>query len=163
MRDHLFKYDRVLADAMKPLTGLNSRQGIYQQVIDRFATGQASHKDCEDLRVAVDMVQLQLKHSVQSLNDLETKVNESVSEYLRTTKQDWLRQQGGGSLSVIDEALFKQLEVFHQLLLESLFLKRFNTIGCKMKIYQERLRELNFLELLLAFRDENAEADDFEL
>ena len=88
MRDHLFKYDRVLADAMKPLTGLDSLQAM---VIDRFATGQASQKDCEDLRVAVDMVQLQLKHSVQSLNDLETKVNESVSEYLRTTKQDWLR------------------------------------------------------------------------
>lgn len=32
-----------------------------------------------------------------------------------------------------------------------------------MKIYQERLREINFLELLLAFRDENAEAEDFEL
>jgi hypothetical protein len=48
-------------------------------------------------------------------------------------------------------------------LLESLHLKRFNTIGCKMKIYQERLREINFIELLLAFRDENAEAQDFEL
>jgi hypothetical protein len=29
MRDELTTYDRVLADAVKPLAGLNCRQGIY--------------------------------------------------------------------------------------------------------------------------------------
>ena len=47
--------------------------------------------------------------------------------------------------------------------MDSLILKRFNTVGCKMKIYQERLREINFIEILLALRDERAETvDDFQ-
>jgi hypothetical protein len=46
-----------------------------------------------------------------------------------------IKASGGGSLSVIDEALFKDLGIFHSLLTDSLILKRVNTVGCKMKVY----------------------------
>ena len=32
-------------------------------------------------------------------------------------------------------------------------MKKFNLVGCKMKVYQERMKEIHFLELLQTFRE----------
>lgn len=39
VRDELTKFDRTLADSLKPLTEIENRS-IYHQVIDKFALGQ---------------------------------------------------------------------------------------------------------------------------
>jgi hypothetical protein len=45
------------------------------------------------------------------------------------------------------------MNILPDLLNESLTMKKFNLVGCKMKVYLERLREINFLELVSFFRE----------
>lgn len=56
--------------------------------------------------------------------------------------------------------MFKELQVIVDLVGESLTLKKFNLIGCKMRIYQERLKEINFVKLLLTLQGVQEEQDD---
>jgi hypothetical protein len=42
---------------------------------------------------------------------------------------------------------------------ENLSLRKINLVGCKMKIYQERLKDINFLELVSILRDEDEQPD----
>jgi hypothetical protein len=41
-----------------------------------------------------------------------------------------------------DEEMFRDLGILVDLLNESLAMKKFNLVGCKMKIYQERMKEI---------------------
>lgn len=41
-----------------------------------------------------------------------------------------------------DEDVFEDISILVELLNESLSMKKFNLIGCKMKVYQERMREI---------------------
>ena len=49
IKEELTKFDRSLADSVKPLTDLNDRN-IYYQVIDKFAQGTEKVNDAEELR-----------------------------------------------------------------------------------------------------------------
>lgn len=40
-----------------------------------------------------------------------------------------------------------------ELVRDSLQNKKMNLLGCKMKIYQERLRQMQFLEILTRFKE----------
>ena len=53
IREELNKFDRALADSVKPLTDLNDRN-IYYQVIDKFAHGHEKMNDADELRQAID-------------------------------------------------------------------------------------------------------------
>ena len=49
IRDELNKFDRTLADAVRPLTELQDRN-IYFKVIDKYSLGQEKVNDAEDLK-----------------------------------------------------------------------------------------------------------------
>ena len=49
----------------------------------------------------------------------------------------------------------KSLKGVIQLTRDSLQQKRMNLLGCKMKIYQERMRQIQFLEILSRFKHLN--------
>lgn len=53
-----------------------------------------------------------------------------------------------------DEGVRKELQAIVEMAAESITLKKFNLVGCKMKIYQERLKHLNFLDLLSLLKDD---------
>lgn len=59
IRDDLYRFDRMLADSMKPLTdSMNISRNLYANVIDKFTAGTQSSQDVEELRMAVDKLQL---------------------------------------------------------------------------------------------------------
>ena len=49
IKEELVKFDRALADSVKPFTDLQDRN-IYYQVIDKFAQGKEKMNDAEELR-----------------------------------------------------------------------------------------------------------------
>ena len=49
-------------------------------------------------------------------------------------------------------SIFKNLIGIAQLVRETLQQKRMNLLGCKMKIYQERLRQIQFLEIISRYK-----------
>ena len=114
--EELGHFDRQLADVMRPFTDLRElsegKGNLYGPVLDKFAAGRQSRGDAEELRAAVDRLQLQLKAQLEALGQLEAKA-EAVPEPL-----------------------------LGALLAESVRLKKVNLLGCKMKIYQERLKDL---------------------
>lgn len=81
VRDDLAKFDRFLADSMKPLTEIQSTN-IYDQVIDKFASGQCTSRDAEELREAVDKLQVQLKLSIAKLESIEGKIASDLRDFL---------------------------------------------------------------------------------
>ena len=48
LRDELMKFDRQLADSVKPLTDLSDKN-IYYNVIDKYAQGQDKKGDADEL------------------------------------------------------------------------------------------------------------------
>lgn len=48
--------------------------------------------------------------------------------------------------------IYKNLIGIAQLTRETLQQKRVNLLGCKMKIYQERMRQIQFLEIISRFK-----------
>ena len=71
IRDDLAKFDRQLADSMRPITDLNElhegKSHLYSAVIDKFTQGKQSKSDAEELVAAVDRMQVQLKRQVRTL------------------------------------------------------------------------------------------------
>lgn len=57
--------------------------------------------------------------------------------------------------SVENAKLFKCLMGIIESAKESLQLKKVNLLGCKMKIYQERMRQVQFLEILSRYKTIN--------
>ncbi len=57
IKEDLNKFDRALADSVKPLTDLNE-DNIYEAVIDKFAKGQEKLNDAEELKNAIDRMQV---------------------------------------------------------------------------------------------------------
>jgi hypothetical protein len=151
VRDELSKFDRTLADSMKPLTDIENKS-IYHQVIDKFATGQFNSKDAQELRLAVDKMQVQLKICVSKIEAIENRISSDLKDYLSERAQEFRDENPKGNLNLQEEAMFKELQVIIDLISESVTLKKFNLIGCKMRIYQERMKELSFIELLTSFR-----------
>lgn len=78
------KFDRLLADSMKPLTDFNDIQNgkssLYNTVLDKMTTTSSlkpenALKQAEDLKSAVDKLQIQLKRQVQNLQAIDNKIN----------------------------------------------------------------------------------------
>ena len=82
IRDELNKFDRTLADAVRPLTDLQDRN-IYFKVIDKFSLGQEKVNDAEELRQAIDRMQVQLKKNVNQLEKLDKRINESLEPLIQ--------------------------------------------------------------------------------
>jgi len=57
IKEELGKFDRALCDSVKPLTDLQDRN-IYQQVLDKFTKGEEKINDADELRLAVDRMQV---------------------------------------------------------------------------------------------------------
>jgi|TARA_B110000285_G_C14942588_1_gene522760 hypothetical protein len=57
----------------------------------------------------------------------------------------------------------KSLKGVIQLTRDSLQQKRVNLLGCKMKIYQERMRQIQFLEILSRFKFLNNYQNIYEM
>ena len=144
IKEELNKFDRALADAVRPLTDLNDRN-IYYQVIDKFAQGKEKISDMDDLKLAIDRMQVQLKKNIGVLDKLEKRINEGLKDVINA-KISMFRG---------DEEMFRDLLLLVDLLNESLAIKKFNLVGCKMKVYQERMKEINFLEMLSMFREDD--------
>jgi hypothetical protein len=124
-------FDKQLADIMRPFTDLrqlSEGNSLYGPVLDKFVNGKQNRVDADELRMAVDRLQLQLKSQLETLSILETK----VSEEMRVA-------QGSSNSSLVED---KGLSVIADLLMESIILKKVNLVGCKMKIYQERMKDL---------------------
>ena len=69
-------------------------------------------------------------------------MNEDLKEPLASKADELKRSSGNDRLSVEDETMIKELSVVVDLLLESINLKKFNLIGCKMKVYAERMKDI---------------------
>jgi hypothetical protein len=151
LRDDLQGFDRILADHMRPLLSFESRvaqdhsQGapLYKEVLDRMlASPHAVDLDLSDLKSAVDKVQLQFKRLQPLLAKVEERIEADIKEYLSEVREKLRGDRGGNGVALEDEGLLRELEVYGQLLWDSLMLKRANLVGCKMRIYQERMREI---------------------
>jgi hypothetical protein len=136
---------------MRPLLSFESRvaqdhsQGapLYKEVLDRMlASPHAVDLDLSDLKSAVDKVQLQFKRLQPLLGKVEERIEADIREYLSEVREKLRGDRGGNGVALEDEGLLRELEVYGQLLWDSLMLKRANLVGCKMRIYQERMREI---------------------
>jgi hypothetical protein len=54
-----------------------------------------------------------------------------------------------------DDDVSDEIGILISLLNESLTMKKFNLVGCKMKIYQERMRQMSFLEMITTFKKDD--------
>jgi hypothetical protein len=70
-------------------------------------------------------MQVQLKKNVNALEKLDKRINENLQDLINARV----------SMFRGDEELFKDLGVLVELLNESLSMKKFNLVGCKMKVY----------------------------
>ena len=131
IKEELNKFDRALADSVKPLTDIQDRN-IYEQVLSKFTKGEEKLNDAEELRQAIDRMQVQLKKNVNTLDKLDKRINDSLAQLINARV----------SMFRGDDEMFRDMGVLVDLLNESLSMKKFNLIGCKMKIYQERMREI---------------------
>ncbi len=52
-----------------------------------------------------------------------------------------------------DDDVSDEIGILVTLLNETLTMKKFNLVGCKMKIYQERMRQMSFLDLITIFKE----------
>lgn len=129
IQEDLNKFDRQLADSVRPLTDIQDRN-IYSQVLDKFSLGHEKVNDADELRLAIDRMQVQLKKNINSIEKLDKRINESLQDLIHARV----------SMFRGDEELFKDLGVLVELLNESLSMKKFNLVGCKMKVYHERMR-----------------------
>jgi hypothetical protein len=98
--------------------------------------------DLSDLKSAVDKVQLQFKRLQPLLTKVEGRIEADIREYLSEVREKLRGDRGGNGVALEDEGMLRELEVYGQLLWDSLMLKRANLVGCKMRIYQERMREI---------------------
>ena len=150
LRDDLQGFDRILADHMSPLLSFESRvvqdhshaAPLYKEVLDRMLASPHSDLDLDDLKAAVDKVQLQFKRLQPLLTKVEERIEADVREYLSEVREKLRGDRGGNGVALEDEGMLRELEVYGQLLWDSLMLKRANLVGCKMRIYQERMREI---------------------
>lgn len=158
LRDKLVRFDRMLADSMKPLIDCEGNDsGLYSSVIDKFVEGTQGANDAEELRIAIDKIQIQFKVNLASLDQLEREIQTDIRDAFQK-HSDTLKEQQ--IFTIHDDAMFKELQVIFDLLVDSLSLKKFNLVGCKMKIYQERMKELNFLELMETMRERRDEDEE---
>jgi len=136
---------------MRPLLSFESRVAqdhsqiapLYKEVLDRMlASPHAVDLDLSDLKSAVDKVQLQFKRLQPLLTKVEERIEADIREYLIEVREKLRSDRGGNGIALEDEGLLRELEVYGQLLWDSLMLKRANLVGCKMRIYQERMREI---------------------
>jgi hypothetical protein len=150
LRDDLQGFERILADHMRPLLTFESRVAqdhshaapLYKEVLDRMLASPHSDLDLDDLKSAVDKVQLQFKRLQPLLTKVEERIEADVREYLSEVREKLRGDRGGNGVALEDEGMLRELEVYGQLLWDSLMLKRANLVGCKMRIYQERMREI---------------------
>lgn len=77
-------------------------------------------------------MQVQLKKNMNVLDKLEKRINESLADLINARV----------SMFRGDEEIFRDTLILVDLLNESLSMKKFNLVGCKMKIYQERMKEI---------------------
>lgn len=83
IQSDLFKFDRLLADSMKPLLDCNNETGgLYVSVIDRFVDGKHTTQDAEELRMAIDRMQIQFKINADALAKIDAKIKERVTDYV---------------------------------------------------------------------------------
>lgn len=101
-------------------------------MLDKFTKGEEKINDAEELRQAIDRMQVQLKKNMNALDKLEKKINDSLAQLI-SARVAMFRG---------DEDIFRDLGVLVDLLNESLAMKKVNLVGCKMKIYQERMKEI---------------------
>jgi hypothetical protein len=136
---------------MRPLLSFESRVAqdhshaapLFKEVLDRMlASPHAADLDLSDLKSAVDKVQLQFKRLQPLLAKVEERIEADIREYLGEVREKLRGDRGGNGVALEDEGLLRELEVYGQLLWDSLMLKRANLVGCKMRIYQERMREI---------------------
>ena len=91
-------------------------------------------------------MQIQFKKNKRQLDDIEDLIVKELEEELESNEK------------LVNDANYpsaKSLKGVIQLTRDSLQQKRMNLLGCKMKIYQERLRQIQFLEILSRFKDLN--------
>ncbi len=80
--------------------------------------------DVDMLIQAIERVQIKLKENSKELKNIEDKIDDGLKGFINANLQNHK-----------DFDLFKDMLVIPELMYESLALKKFNLVGCKMKIY----------------------------
>jgi hypothetical protein len=91
-------------------------------------------------------LQIQFKKNYALLADLDHQVSENLEKYIEANLEifeDHGRENTG---------LFKILLGLIELTREAIQQKKMNLLGCKMKVYQERMRQMQFLEIISRFK-----------
>lgn len=130
VKDDLEKFDKHLADSVRPLTDIQDKDYKFL-ITDKFSLGQQKMNNADDLKSAIDRMQVQLKNNFKSLDKLQRKITD-LSNYIH---RETNKYKG-------EDDVFEDISILIDLLNESLTMKKFNLVGCKMKVYQERLREI---------------------
>lgn len=141
---------------------------MYERVIDKISQlnfykdidkmdKKAKHKHNEykknvesglnELKDAFSVVQIKFKESLSFLQSQETEIRIKLEEKYNDNSH-LFESNGYINTSAKDNAqgLIKMVK-------ECLQNKKINLLGCKMKIYQERLRQIQFIEILCRFKE----------
>jgi hypothetical protein len=70
-------------------------------------------------------MQVQLKKNMNTLDKLDKRINDSLAQLINARV----------SMFRGDDEIFRDLGILVDLLNESLSMKKFNLVGCKMKVY----------------------------
>lgn len=81
------------------------------------------------------------------MNEIEKDLTENLEVRLENNLSRF--NQNGNE----NKAVIKNLVGIIKLVRDSLQHKKMNLLGCKMKIYQERLRQIQFLEVLNKYKE----------
>lgn len=81
---------------------------------------------------AVDTIQLKITKQHDELDNIQQRIRQEYMSKITHEEEDMLKNNQS---TPEDAAMIIELKGIGQLLQDSLILKRFNTVGCKMKIY----------------------------
>ena len=173
IREKLEEFDRELSDYIRPLAlffdGFDvdgkgtfeqknpgdplSNNFVFQQVDDKICqmnlNGSQRKKEAEDklkvLHETLNLIQIQFKRNILVLQDIDQQIQDYLFVFLEENHDKFSDKEHP------NQPLFKQLMGLIELCRDSLAQKKTNLLGCKMKIYQERMRQIQFLEILTRY------------
>lgn len=99
------------------------------------------------LQETTSIVQIQFKRFSMNLKELDHKIQKTLSEMLYERQAVFIDNRNRENTE-----LFNAMLGIIEIVRDSLQHKKLNLLGCKMKIYQERMRQIQFLDIMYRFK-----------
>lgn len=146
----LSRLELELANKLRPLLDVHGDQSLYDKVLDQIVRGSGENKisDVENMRMIIDEVQVQLKSYCNKITDIQATFDNKFFDCFDKLMKVYHKERDAHGRGII---LFA--ESVRHLLQDNINLMKLNVVGCKVKIYQERLRGVSFLEIAENYKD----------